>query len=95
MKPFHYTRPHIGLDLTVSAIPHQQNNGCDLWELQTTGTINGQPIEYSELWFPTSDAVVRSVQDNDDVFYKSLLSYEAMETLEADGFAGIPEFKEE
>jgi hypothetical protein len=95
MQPFLYTRPHIGLDLTVSAIPHRHDDGHDLWELQATGTINGQPIEYSELWFPTSDAVVRSVQDNDDVFYKSLLSYEAMETLEADGFAGIPEFKEE
>jgi hypothetical protein len=94
MKPFYYTRPHIGLDLTVTAVPHAADERT-LWELQAVGTINGQPVEYSEMWFPTSDAVIRCVQDNDDAFYKSLLSYEAMETLEVASFAGIPEFKGE
>lgn len=88
MHSFTYTRPHIGLDLTVTATPHDTAER-PLWKLEAVGTVRGQPIEYSEMWFDTSAAVVRSVQDADDVFYLALLSYEAMETYEAENFRGI------
>ncbi len=85
MQPFRYTRPHIGLDITVTATSHATVDR-DLWKLEAVGTVQGQSIEYSEVWFNTSDAIVSSVQDADDVFYLSLLSYEAMETYEAEQF---------
>lgn len=88
MQPFRYTRPHINLDITVTATPHAAVDR-EVWLLEAVGTVHGQPVEYSERWFETSDAVVRSVQTADDVFYLSLLSYEAMETYEAESLKGI------
>lgn len=88
MQPFHYTRPRIGLDITVTAAQH---NG--LWELEAVGECGGQSIEYSEMWFQSSEEVRRNIENNADSFYLALLSADKMQELEVSSFEGLPEFQ--